>query len=977
MRIAARATKGKGRSWSKHQACVSNPSTKKHRTKAKQSVEDVFRTDPIVSPGCQTLTVEALANHNALHFSGLSLDDDDSYDNRTVKTFASVWSTCTNPNFERFLESWSAGSEIQREMLTILRSAVETIKGKGGSQSNTEFFAILLTLIDSTESEITLTAAVELLRILIGHMPRAVLIKCFSDCAPALTKLLIKVKDRSNQTLISGLISCLKHFLVSVDESTWNESSNVVYLDCLATLALHSDQNIRTVTRKAVNSIASSANGSADKFASYCIKKVKDTNVKDNINKIVYLMNLMKGVMLYTSQDLLKKCCEITFSLLTLNHPIVNSFAFNILAVPFSSPKSQITPPLAVRIMNALFEYQPQVGAADSVLSWLSTIKQAYVSLKRLDSSACKKYTNQTLDAHVSFYISDSTAVHACISSNLKQLIDVLLGGENDSTADEVATISRKIDSSLDFKYASAWTHSLSVIAYKLMVMASNYSALSMETVRNLASLRQAHQFTLYSELDEALAVAVTHLGPEKMLKLVDFSLTEKGLERAWIFTVMKGRIINAPLAFFVDTLWPMAQQAKLYEEKFSPDDALKSRVFKIIYCQIWSLLPSVCNKPCDLAESFSELAPILGGMMKEDTDIRPYILTALRSLIKQSEINDREKEAINAFTKNFFTVLLNIYINESETLKKDSRLPVFDTIVSLIRIAPLDVVDSLLKKSIDKYNSTDEFEKKLAYLDLVRAFTVQTHLESLEIVHNTIVIPLLSEKNIRLQKKGFRILEEICRSSTQSCTSFITKELHTILRTLVKGAETSAPSARSSPLNSLRHLIARFFILAPDEIEPVSRKLFPLVFKSLSMQSSRVKAASLELIQTLVRACFMQAYGKDVMNNLLIEYLQDKSYTDCALMCICFVLEILKSNLTRHDLFHLIEMILVPTDSLSKTRATLAFIKNLLKQMDKDEFAPFLENCVNWINKLTRANKSKCRLVLKEILTKLLRRYG
>lgn len=983
MRVAAKATKGRGKTWSKHQACTSNPTLKKHRSRIRatsaQTTKDGLSVASLETVN-HTLTVDSLAAHNALQFQNLSLDEDARSETQSVKTFASVWSSCTNPNFDKFLESWSAGSEIQREMLAILSSAVETIQTKGGSQGNTEYFAILLTLIETTESEITLTAAVELLRILIGHMPRAVLVKCFSDCAPALTKILVKVKDRSNHTLISGLVSCLKHFLCSVDASVWNESSNVVYLDCLAILALHSDQNIRTITRKAVKSIAATNNGSADKFASYCIKKMKDTSVKENMHKIVYLMNLMKGIMLYTSQEQLKKCCEVTLSLLTLNNPIINSFGFNILSVPFSSKSSPVTQQLAVQIMNALFEFQPQVGSTDAVVSWLSTIKQGYISLESLDVFSFKKFTEKVFTSHVSFYISDSANVHTCVNNNLKQLIDVCLGEKTCFNVDEVARISQIIDSAVEFKYSAAWVSSLSVILHKLQIMGNRYPAVSLETVQNLSSLREAHQFSHFFELDQAIGVAVTHLGPEKVIQVVKFSLTEKGLQKAWVLPLMKGRIVNASLSYFVSHLWPMSQEAKMYEERFAQTNPEKTRIFKIIYCQIWSLLPSFCNKPCDLVNSFASLAPILANMLKDDPEVRPCVLTALRSLAKQSETNEDERAAINVYCKKFFTLLLNIYTTEKETLRKDARLPVYDTILYFVRIAPVDVVQELLMKAIEKYNLTGEkdLERKLAYLDAIRAFVTQAELGPLNKLFNDTVEPLLSQKNIRLQKKGYRILEEMCRSSTKSCETFITQQLRTILSTLIKGAESSTPAARSSPLNSLRHLIAKFFtVLLAEDIEFVSRQLFPLIFKSLQVKTTRVKVASLELIQTLVKTSFMQSNGKDIIKSLLVEYLMEKTYADSVLMCICFVFELLKENLASSDLSHLVDIIFVDTKSLSMTRAVLAFIKAMLKHMGKDEFVPYLEKSVTWINRLSVASRSKCRIVIKDILSRLLRRYG
>lgn len=63
---------------------------------------------------------------------------------RTMQTFASDWSECSNVSFSRLMTVFRPDSSLHKEMLAILAAITEVIKQNGGNESSTEYYAALV-----------------------------------------------------------------------------------------------------------------------------------------------------------------------------------------------------------------------------------------------------------------------------------------------------------------------------------------------------------------------------------------------------------------------------------------------------------------------------------------------------------------------------------------------------------------------------------------------------------------------------------------------------------------------------------------------------------------------------------------------------------------------------------------------------------------------------------------------------------------
>lgn len=239
-----KANKNVSKRWKKGHSCSSNPQYNEHRQKAGMGY---------TTSGKSTLTAAALAKLNAnneqMSVEGSEFDAT-SIGGNTFKTFATNFTECTNVTFNQIHRLWTSNSALHKEMLAVLAAVTEVIKENGGKESETEYFAALITALDTMNTEDSLTAATYLLSLVISKVPDAVLQKRFSDVSKKLLDLLVKNANSESTSLIKSLLRCLAALLSAQDISIWEASSTKqIYLGILAFIT-HNKPKVRKTSHE-------------------------------------------------------------------------------------------------------------------------------------------------------------------------------------------------------------------------------------------------------------------------------------------------------------------------------------------------------------------------------------------------------------------------------------------------------------------------------------------------------------------------------------------------------------------------------------------------------------------------------------------------------------------------------------------------------------------------------------------------------
>lgn len=181
----------KAKRWAKGQSSSSNPETTKHRD---QATCMFFKDLPGEKPG---ITREDLQKHDAIQsiqpqIAKLDIHDDtveSTVDGSTVNTFdtfASNYSNCSNISFSRFLSHFQSSSILHKEMLAVLSAVTEIIKQNNGNETSTEYFAALMSTLETVEEETSVAATVSLLGMILKTVPKSILNLHFGKISQAL-----------------------------------------------------------------------------------------------------------------------------------------------------------------------------------------------------------------------------------------------------------------------------------------------------------------------------------------------------------------------------------------------------------------------------------------------------------------------------------------------------------------------------------------------------------------------------------------------------------------------------------------------------------------------------------------------------------------------------------------------------------------------------------------------------------------------
>lgn len=141
----------------------------------------------------------------SLHDDGLadeSMSESQQGTFKTFKTFASTYSACSNMSFKRLLVGFRASSNLHKEMLAILTALTEVIRERGGTESSTEYFILLMEQIEASTEDNDIIGGISLLSMGIKSVPVAVLRKRFEETAQTFLSCLQHFIESSNQTII-------------------------------------------------------------------------------------------------------------------------------------------------------------------------------------------------------------------------------------------------------------------------------------------------------------------------------------------------------------------------------------------------------------------------------------------------------------------------------------------------------------------------------------------------------------------------------------------------------------------------------------------------------------------------------------------------------------------------------------------------------------------------------------------------------
>ncbi|XP_031434840.1 RRP12-like protein isoform X2 [Clupea harengus] len=999
--------------WKKGHSSDSNPETSRFRQAAKSR----FFSRPSEKSG---LTVDALALHNDLQGGagelgeggevGMAMGDgDQALSVRSGATFLSGLSDCSNLSFRKVQRYWESNSAAHKEICAVLAAVTEVIRAQGGKETETEYFAALMTTLEAVDSSESLAAVAYLLNLVLKRVPVPVLKNRFSDTAKAFMDVMSSQANSDNSSSLRWVLSCLALLLKKQDVGVWSYPSTLQAYHGLLSFTVHSKPKVRKAAQEGVCSVLRGSDflfldnspahhPAATTTAKFCCKEIEQAGGSKEDTTTLHVLGLLKDLLPSFPLSSIKSCCETLLRIMTLSHALVTAGAMQAFHKLFSSQSSSslLSAELNAQIITALYDFLPSENDLQPLLAWLVVMEKAHTHLSSLQSSLCLAHLPRFFSTTMTCLLSPhtkvvSTATHAmktlldeCVSPHMSAVGPVLPGAASGNPS-HICKMFWCVEEGLSYRYHASWPFVLQVLGSFYRGAGKQAHAIMAKSLRSLCDLRSTPRFPFGGELDLAVGSAVESMGPELVLKAVPLLITghQDDLEfpRSWLVPVIRDHVKNTQLAFFSTYFLPLANTLKQRAEELDQGgQKLESKVYQTLQQQIWTMLPGFCQGPTDVVGGFSGLARTLGTTLNERPDLRLAVCQALRTLIR-SAATAEEKAELNRFSKNFLPILFNVFTQKPQDSDSSPYRPaLLDTIRVYLTVTEPKMVCSFLQKATERLSEAESCEfTRLAVMDLVVAMAPCVDEATMAQTYE-LIKPYLESKEAGLQKKAYRVLEEMCGGEGEASRSFVLNNLQQLQGALVSSLKTAASPAKRPRLKCLIHIVKQL----KEEHKEFIITLLPEVIictKEVSL-GARKNAFTLliEMGNAFTRFCGNQ---KDALEEFLcVIYV---GLTGTVTMMTCTVLALSRlvfhyrdsiESATLEQLLHNV-CLLLTCRTRQILKVALGFLKVILFVLDVKTLAGHLSVMMEAIGNIKDDMRRHFRVNLKSIFTKLIRKFG
>ncbi|CAM4584797.1 unnamed protein product [Lepidochelys olivacea] len=1000
------------RRWQKGHSSDSNPESRRHRLAARSR----FFSRPAEK---SDLTVDALKLHNELQSGSvlselpgqgaqLRMEEDDdgpAVSEKSSRTFLSGLSDCTNITFSKVQRFWESNSAAHREICAVLAAVTEVIRSQGGTESETEYFAALMTTLEAVESPESLAAVAYLLNLVLKRVPGPVLIKKFSDTSKVLMSIMASQAGSGPSSALRWVLSCLATLLRKQDLAAWSYPVTLQVYHGLLSFTVHAKPKVRKEAQHGVCSIlkgseflfgdtAPTHHPAAQSTARFCVQEIEKSGGTKEATTTLHVLTLLRDLLPCLPLAAVKTCCETLLRVMTLSHVLVTACAMQAFHSLFTAKPGLacLSAELNAQIITALYDYTPSENDLQPLLAWLAVMEKAHSNLARLQRDLCWGHLPRLFTAAVSCLLSPHPQVLAAATQTLKALLSECVAphmaelGPISASASHVCRMFRAVEEGLTYRFHAAWASVLQVLRAFFETCGKQCHPFMRKCLQSLCDLRHSPHFPHTSELDRAVGAAVASMGPEVVLQAVALEIdgTEETLDfpRSWLLPVIRDHVQGTRLSFFTSYFLPLAATLKSRAvELAQAGRSLESKIYDTLQCQIWTMLPGFCTRPTDLAASFKGLARTLGTAISERADLRLTVCQALRTLISKGCETDAERAEVGRFAKNFLPILFNVYSQLGDAGEGAAhRRSLLDTVRTYLTVTEQQMVCGFLEKASEKLTSPESTEfTRLSILDLIVAMAPYTDEPSLGALYRTIQ-PSLQSKEHGMQKKAYRVLEEVCAAPRLPCQAFVRSHLAELKRDLLGSLQSTASPAKRPRLKCLFHIVKQLtaehedfvvalvpeVILCTKEVSVGARKNAFVLLVEMGQAFLRFGPTPQGAMQRFLLLISAGLTGSVTM----------VSCTVLVLTCLLFQFKDQMGLAVAEQLLHNV-CLLLGSRTRDVVKAALGFLKAALLLVDARLLAKHVQTMLEAVGRLTDDMRRHFRMKLRNLFTKFIRKFG
>uniref|UniRef100_A0A8D0XAW6 Ribosomal RNA processing 12 homolog n=1 Tax=Sus scrofa TaxID=9823 RepID=A0A8D0XAW6_PIG len=1001
--------------WKKGHSSESNPAICRHR----QAARSRFFSPP---SGKSNLTVDAVKLHNEMQSGSLRLGKSEAPETvmeeeevapalteKSSGTFLSGLSDCTNVTFSKVQRFWESNSAAHKEICAVLAAVTEVIRSQGGKETETEYFAALMTTMEAVESTESLAAVAYLLNLVLKRVPSPVLIRKFSDTSKAFMDIMSAQASSGSTSALRWVLSCLATLLRKQDLEAWGYPITLQVYQGLLSFTVHIKPKVRKAAQHGVCSVlkgseimfgekAPAHHPAAIPTAKFCIQEIEKSGGSKEATTLLHMLTLLKDLLPCFPEGLVKSCSETLLRVMTLNHVLVSACAMQAFHSLFHAKPSPGTLPaeLNAQIIKALYDYVPSENDLQPLLAWLKVMEKAHINLVRLHQNLglghLPRFFGTAMTCLLSPHSQVVTVAAQCLQEILRECVAPHMADIGSVTssasgpAQYIAKMFRAVEEGLTYKFHAAWSSVLQLLCVFFEACGRQAHPVMRKCLQSLCDLRLSPHFPHTAALDHAVGAAVATMGPQVVLEAVPLEIdgSEETLDfpRSWLLPVIRDHVRETRLGFFTTYFLPLATTLKNKAlDLAQAGSTVESKIYDTLQWQIWTLLPGFCTRPTDVATSFKGLARTLGTAISERPDLRVTVCQALRTLITKGCEAEADRAEVSRFAKNFLPILFNLYgqpVAAGDT--PAPRRAVLETIKTYLTITEAQLVNGFLEKASEKVldPASSDFTR-LSVLDLVVALAPHADEAAISKLYSTIR-PYLESKSHGIQKKAYRVLEEVCASPQGPGARFVQNHLDELKKTLLDSLRSTSSPAKRPRLKCLIHIVKK---LSAEHEEFISALVPEVILCTKEVSVGARKNAFVLLVEmghAFLR--FGPSQEEALQRYLVLIYpglVGAVTMVSCSILALTHLLFEFKGLMGTSTVEQLLENVclLLASRTRDVVKSALGFIKVAVVVMDVVHLAKHVQLVMGAIGKLSDDMRRHFRMKLRNLFTKFIRKFG
>ncbi|KAI5277518.1 Rrp12-Like Protein [Manis pentadactyla] len=1000
--------------WKKGHSSDSNPAICRHR----QAARSRFFSRP---SGKSDLTVDAVKLHNELQSGTLRPGGSEAPETaieeevvpalteKSSATFLSGLSDCTNVTFSKVQRFWESNSAAHKEICAVLAAVTEVIRSQGGKETETEYFAALMTTMEAVESPESLAAVAYLLNLVLKRVPSPVLIRKFSDTSKAFMDIMSAQASIGSTSALRWVLSCLATLLRKQDLEAWSYPVTLQVYHGLLSFTVHAKPKIRKAAQHGVCSVLKGSefmfsektpahHPAAISTAKFCIQEIEKSGGSKEATTTLHLLTLLQDLLPCFPEGLVKSCSETLLRVMTLSHVLVTACAMQTFHSLFHAKPDPgtLSAELNAQIIMALYDYIPSENDLQPLLAWLKVMEKAHINLVRLQWDLGLGHLPRFFGTAMTCLLSAHSQVVTAATQSLQEILKegvtphmASIGSVTFSAsgpAQYIAKMFRAVEEGLTYKFHAAWSSVLQLLCVFFEACGRQAHPVMKKCLQSLCDLRLSPHFPHTAALDQAVGAAVASMGPEVILGAVPLEIdgSEETLDfpRSWLLPVIRDHVRETRLGFFTTYFLPLATTLKSKAMDLAQaGSTVESKIYDTLQWQIWTLLPGFCTKPTDVAASFRGLARTLGTAISERPDLRVTVCQALRTLIAKGCEAEADRAEVSRFAKNFLPILFNLYgqpVAAGDT--PAPRRPVLETIKAYLTITDPQLVNGFLEKASEKVlDPASSAFTRLSVLDLVVALAPHADEAAISKLYSTIR-PYLESKAHGVQKKVYRVLEEVCASPQGPGAHFVQSHLEDLKTTLLDSLRSTSSPAKRPRLKCLIHIVKKL----SSEHEEFITALVPEVILCTKEVSVGARKNAFALLVEMGRAFLRFGPNQEeaLQRYLVLIYpglVGAVTMVSCSILALTHLLFEFKGLMGTSTVEQLLENVclLLASRTRDVVKSALGFIKVAVVVMDVAHLAKQVQLVMEAIGKLSDDMRRHFRMKLRNLFTKFIRKFG